>query len=109
MISSSSQSYRRRFYVLTMSVAKRRAVQESQVVSVGGSEDFFFGMILQSELMASLADEDGVPGAPVLFEAHKDHLLSAFFAGKDDLLRITLHVYLLRPFWAKRSWLCQTV
>jgi hypothetical protein len=26
MISSSSQSYRRRFYVLTMSVAKRRAV-----------------------------------------------------------------------------------
>jgi hypothetical protein len=84
-------------YVLTISVAKRRAVQESQVISVGGSEDLFVGLALEGELMASFAHEDCVPGAPVLFGAHKDQLLSALFTCKDDLLRITIHVYLLRP------------
>jgi len=62
------------------------------MVCVGCGEDLFFGTIIQSELMASLAHEDGVPGAPILFAAHKDHLLSALFAGKDDLLGITPHV-----------------
>jgi hypothetical protein len=87
------------FYVFTMSVAKRRAAQESQVISIGGGEDLFVGMILESELMARFTQEYGVPGAPVLFGAQNDQLLSALFARKDDLLfGITLHVYLLRPF-----------
>jgi hypothetical protein len=73
-------------------------VQESQIISVGGSEDLLVSLALERELMASFAHEDGVPGAPVLFGAHKDQLLSALFTCKDDLLGITLHVYLLRPF-----------
>jgi hypothetical protein len=67
------------------------------MISVGGSEGLFVGLALESELMASFAHEDSVPGAPILFGAQQDQLLSALFAGKDDLLRITLHVYLLRP------------
>src|SRR3954471_19926665 len=83
-----------------MSVAKRRAAQESQVIGVGGGEDLFVGMILKSELVARFAHEYGVPGAPVLFGAHNDKLLSALFARKYDLLHgITLHVYLLGPLF----------
>jgi hypothetical protein len=83
-----------------MSVAKRRAAQESQLISIGGDEDLLVGMILQSELVARFTHEYGVPGAPVLFRAQNDQLLSALFARKDNLLHeIKLHVYLLGPFF----------
>jgi hypothetical protein len=76
-----------------MSVAKRRAAQESQLISVGGGEELFVGMILKSELVARFTHEYGVPGAPVLFGAQHDQLLSALFARKDDLVHgIKLHV-----------------
>jgi hypothetical protein len=76
-----------------MSVAKRRAAQESQLISIGGDEDLLVGMILQSELVARFTHEYGVPGAPVLFGAQNDQLLSALFARKYDLLHgIKLHV-----------------
>src|SRR4051812_8218565 len=92
-----------------MSVAKRRAAQESQLISIGGDEDLLVGMILESELVARLTHKYGVPGAPVLFRAQNDQLLSALFARKDDLLHeIKLHVCTSSALFSGRSFMVLT-
>ena len=61
--------------------------------------------------MPTLALEDGVSRAPFFLGAHKDQLLSASVADRDDLLRRTFHAGLLsspcglRLYLERAAWL----
>jgi len=57
-----------------------------------GSEDLFVGAAIEGDLVPTFAHKYGAPGAPVLFGAEKDQLLSAIFAREDHLLGRTQHV-----------------
>ena len=61
---------------------------------LGGGEDLFVGAAVKGELVPMATDEHGAPCTPVLFWAEKHQLLSAIFAGEDDLLlERTLHEF----------------
>lgn len=68
--------------------------QRGEELLLGGGEDLFVGETVEGELVPLFACEYGASGAPVLFGAENDQLLSALFALKGDLLLWKmLHVY----------------
>jgi hypothetical protein len=72
----------------------RRRPASREGLLLGGGEDLFVGAAVEGELVSAFAHEYGAPGTPLFYGAEYDHLLSALFAHKDDLLRRrTLHVY----------------
>jgi hypothetical protein len=56
---------------------------------LGGGEHLFVGAAVEGELVAIVAREHSVSGAPVLFGTKENQLLSAILASEDDLLRRT--------------------
>jgi hypothetical protein len=62
------------------------AEEKAQGEKLRGYGDLFVGTAVEGKPVSVLAREHGVPGAPILFWAEDDQLLSAIFAREDALL-----------------------